>query len=336
MKAFKLYFIDKGKILLCVLLMSLFMACLLALYNVPAGDIAYALCLCFFVIIVMGIFDWLRWHKRYSLITSLYDIDISESDVKNLERNLFLTNLEDTYVQLFYKILRDNVDLNNQILDKQRLREEYYSMWVHQIKTPIAAMKLLLETDEDVPASKEKLTELFRIEQYVDMAIQYERIDSETTDFVFENCKLEPIIRGAIRKYARLFIGKKLSLDFEGTDCEIITDAKWLGFLVEQLLSNAVKYTFKGGVAIRVLPKDEELAVEIEDTGIGIRAQDLPRIWEKGYTGYNGHANEHSTGIGLYLCRQITNRLGYGLDIASKEGEGTKVTILIKSRNDQL
>lgn len=228
----------------------------------------------------------------------------------------------------------------NTAVSEKRDLMEYYTMWVHQIKTPIAALKLLIE--EDIPGEEEpfgadrerlqqqrekrrdeELQQLFAIEQYVNMALSYMRLGSETTDFVLRQTDLDGVIRMAVRRYARHFISKKITLHYEETGARVLTDEKWLGFVIEQLLSNALKYTHEGSITIGM----EKGRLTITDTGIGIRAEDLPRVCEKGYTGYNGHANQKSTGIGLYLCSTILKKLGHSFTITSQEGTGTRVMI---------
>ena len=204
---------------------------------------------------------------------------------------------------------------------------DYYTMWAHQIKTPIFALRLLLQ--ENPTANKEALTELFKIEQYVEMVLGYLRTEDMSSDLKLTRCSLDSIIREQIHKYAGIFVLKKLSLTYEEISENVLTDEKWLGFVIGQILSNALKYTRTGG--IRISLKEDTLI--IEDTGIGIRKEDLPRIFEKGYTGVNGRENNRATGIGLYLSRKIMKRLGHRIYITSEEGNGTKV-FLEFPRND--
>ena len=199
----------------------------------------------------------------------------------------------------------------------------YYAMWAHQIKTPITAMNLLLQQPGE--ADKNALSaELFRIEQYVEMVLSYLKLDGNGSDFVLRKRQLDPIVRGCVRKYAKLFIMKKLPLNFTDTGMTVYTDEKWLSFMIEQLLSNALKYTSNGGISIYA----EGKALVIEDTGIGISPEDLPRLGERGFTGYNGHEDKKSTGLGLYLCKTICGKLGHKLIIESKPQSGTRVKIL--------
>lgn len=200
---------------------------------------------------------------------------------------------------------------------------EYYTIWVHQIKTPIAAMRLQLQ-GEDSDSSRELLEELQRIEQYVEMVLTYLRLDSGSTDYVLKKYDLDDIIRQAVRKYASQFIRKKIRLTYEPLSCEVLTDEKWLLFVIEQVLSNALKYTRSGEISITLeAPK----TLCIRDTGIGIAPEDLPRIFEKGFTGYNGRNDKKASGIGLYLCRRICSRLNHEIIITSKVDVGTEVRI---------
>lgn len=201
--------------------------------------------------------------------------------------------------------------------------EDYYETWVHQVKAPIAVMNVLLQ-QEDTETNQNLKAELFRVEQYVEMALGYVRLDSGTKDLVIAQYPLDEIVRKSIRKYAGQFIRRRIRLIYEGTDQIVLTDEKWLSFIIEQLLSNAVKYTLKGTVTITV---SEEKKLTVTDTGMGIAPEDLPRIFEKGYTGYNGRMERKSTGIGLYLSQMAAKKLGHQITVVSKLGEGSSFTI---------
>ena len=200
--------------------------------------------------------------------------------------------------------------------------QDYFTLWAHQIKTPIAAMRLILQTKPENSAMEIE-GELFRVEQYVEMVLNYLRLDSDSTDFVFRTCALDDIIRQCVRKYAKQFIRKRIRLEYEGTALQVLTDEKWLCFVIEQILSNALKYTAAG--SIRIFTQGETLV--IADTGMGIAPEDLPRVFEKGYTGYNGRTDKKATGIGLYLCKRILQKLGHEISISAQVGKGTRVSI---------
>ena len=200
---------------------------------------------------------------------------------------------------------------------------DYYTTWVHQIKTPISVMRMTLE-GEDTEEHRELSAELFRIEQYVKMVLSYLRLDSDSSDYVFQEYDLDSIIRQAVHKYAPLFVRKKLRLSYEPVNVKVLTDEKWLLFILEQILSNSIKYTQEGSVSITLTP---DKVLNISDTGIGIAPEDLPRIFERGFTGYNGRSDKKSTGLGLYLCKKAAGRLSHKISVQSKPGAGTVVSI---------
>lgn len=329
MKCFYSYIKYNLKWLLLYVCFGATMMGILYLNKIPASEIRYGLLLCL-VLLGLGIVpDFLRYRKRYAALRGL-EASITVS-MENLPETAEV--LEAEYQNLVKILFRERAEKETETTRRERDMMEYCTMWVHQIKTPIAALRLLLQEnsgDAEYAAERtEELQELFRIEQYVEMALQYMRLGSETTDFVLKEVELDRIIREAVHKYARQFISKKISLDYEAVNKRVVTDEKWLEFVIEQLLSNAIKYTQRGRIGIRAEERENaKICLVIEDTGIGIRAEDLPRVCEKGYTGYNGHADKRSTGIGLYLCSSILKKLNHMLQIESEEGVGTKVVIV--------
>ena len=204
---------------------------------------------------------------------------------------------------------------------------DYYTTWVHQIKTPMAVMKLYLGAES--PEHRAMGAELFRMEQYVDMVLQYLRLSSGENDLVIREYRLDELIREAVRKYAAQFVLKKLRLTYIPTEISVVTDRKWFGCILEQLLSNAIKYTPAGGsIDICV----EEDALHISDTGIGIAPEDLPRIFEKGYTGENGRLERTSSGLGLYLAGKAADMLHIPIRVESTVGRGTAFTLHLRQK----
>ena len=222
------------------------------------------------------------------------------------------------------KLHRSQKELVSSMDISAKEAEEYYMLWAHQIKTPISAMNLLLQAGEADP--KILSAELFKIEQYVEMVLHYLREKQMSQDMVLNRYSLSEIIKTAIKKYSRLFILQKIKLNFEPMEVTVLTDEKWLLFALEQIISNALKYTNEGSVSIYMDKENENLLI-IEDTGIGISAEDLPRVVERGFTGYNGRSNQKSTGLGLYLTKEVLKKLGHRLQLESQVGKGTKVMI---------
>ncbi len=292
---------------------------IMALNKVPSLEIKYAVFLMAFLFSVVVVIEFLKYQKDVRYLKALEgEISIS---LENLPKPK--DDMEQGYQRLLLSLMEEKVRIQNVQEARTRDFTEYLTMWIHQVKTPISALHLLFGEKEQFIDLSEEQEELFLMEQYVEMALQYIRLDSETTDFVIAPTALDPVIREAVRKYARIFIRKKIQLEYKGTQEKVITDGKWLGFIIEQILSNALKYTPKGSIKIEVL----ENRITIEDTGIGIEAEDLPRIFEKGYTGFNGHAHRHSSGIGLYMCQKIAKKLAIVLNIESEIAKGTKVTL---------
>lgn len=199
---------------------------------------------------------------------------------------------------------------------------EYYTLWVHQIKTPIAALSLVLQKMDNDTSGVIK-QELFKIEQYADLALRYVKLTDISSDLVIERCLLEDAVAASVKKYAVLFVYQKLLLDLAPLDRAVMSDKRWLCFILEQILSNAIKYTHDGGVKIYM----QSNKLVIEDTGIGIRDEDLPRIFMKGYTGCNGRLDNRASGIGLYLAKKAADALGITISVESKVGAGTKVSL---------
>lgn len=248
-----------------------------------------------------------------------------------------LTSADSIEESLYQEIIAELDYIKRNAVENIKKREnemnDYYNLWVHQIKTPIAAMKLLLQSQESAAMNNSIYDEnnillrqeLFKIEQYAEMVLQFLRLESISSDFRLEECDLYELTKQAVKKYSISFIGKKLTLNFEPFEVSVITDEKWLSLVIEQVLSNALKYTKQGSITISA--DEEQKLLVIKDTGIGINGEDLPRIFDKGFTGYNGRIDKRSTGIGLYLCKQVINRLLNKIWVESELGKGTAVYI---------
>ena len=195
----------------------------------------------------------------------------------------------------------------------------------HQIKTPIAALNLLLQGEKQDAAVCRQ--ELFKIESYVEMALNYLRFEEMSNDLVLERNSLEQLVRQVVKKYAAIFIYNHISIQLEHLNYTVLTDEKWFCFALEQILSNALKYTKQGSVKISAEETENGLQIFVKDTGIGIKREDLPRIFEKGFTGSNGRNGKKSTGMGLYLCRRLCEKLGIAIEAESVRGEGTKMIL---------
>ena len=311
---FLAYLKRQWKLLLLLIGIAAVFAAVFSLYDLPAEAVGYGTALCLVLGALLFALGYWRFRSRHRELQRL--LDRAEEPVLPLPPAGDL--LEADYQALLTAVAAHRTRLLARERDKLEDMTDYYTLWAHQIKTPMAAAGLLLQED---PPPRERLeAELIKIGQYVDMVLGYLRLDSDSTDYVFQDTDLDALLRQAVRKFARLFILKRITLDFQETGRTVLSDGKWLSFVVEQLLSNALKYTPAGGT-VRIYGDGETLV--IADTGIGIREEDLPRIFEKGFTGYNGRTGQKSTGIGLYLCRRVMEKLNHDLTIVSRPGHGT-------------
>ena len=303
------------KTALVFLLFAIIYAAVFSLYALEAEAVFYAAGLCVLAAVVIMGFRFAgfvrNYHHRKQILQHI------ELEYQNLPKAETVS--EKNYQQMIYALGKINSSLLTDWQREQQDSLDYYTTWVHQIKTPIAVMRMTLQ-GEDTEDHRELLAELFRIEQYVEMVLSYIRLGSSQTDFVFQEYDLDAIIKQAIHKYAAQFVRCRIRLIYEPVEMKVLTDEKWLLFILEQLLSNAVKYTRKGTVTISVSP-DQVLSVA--DTGMGIAPEDLPRIFEKGFTGYHGRTDKKATGLGLYLCKQTAEKLGIDISVKSEPGKGS-------------
>ena len=218
------------------------------------------------------------------------------------------------------RLLNENKNLKSEMLNQKDDLNAYFLMWLHQIKTPMTVSKLLLEKPDDTTNTKLKM-QLMYIEQYINMAMNYLKMIDHSTDMDITEVNLDDIIKNLLKKYSLLFIHNHISLEYQSNLTYVISDSQWLTILIEQILSNALKYTENGKIAIQYL--EEKHALEIRDTGIGIRSEDIPKIFDRGYSGFNGRMNEKSSGLGLYLARKISERLNIQIEVESKLSQGS-------------
>lgn len=315
---------EAGYWLLCALLSAMvFFLC-----GLPLAPVAYAMGLwLFFGVIILGV-RFYAFVSRHRLLQGMLG-EISDS-LEHLPAARDL--LEEDYQELLKTLLREKQLLQTRNDRSYEELLDYYTLWVHQVKTPIAAMQLILQ-EEDNPEYLELRSELFKLRQYVEMVLCYLRLDSPSTDFVFQHWALDAVIREAVHTYAGQLVRRKVQLNYTPIEREVLTDGKWLQFVVEQVLSNALKYAPGGTVTIRA---EGESILIIEDDGIGIAAEDIPRIFEQGFTGFNGRGGRRSTGLGLYLCKRIMDRMGHSISISSMPGQGTKVILGLSRKSLEL
>ena len=290
-----------------------------ALYHLSLAAVAYPMGLCLFIGLVVMVLDFKKVYQKHRALSAIQGM--TDAMIAELPESRGI--LDSDYQKIIHLLCQEQSQRVSDMNLKYQDMIDYYTIWAHQIKTPIASMHLHLQ-NEDTPLARQLSSDLMRIEQYVEMVLMFLRLDSDSTDYVIREHDLDTIVRQSVRKFAGEFIAKKLKLVYEPMEAKVITDDKWLSFVVEQVLSNALKYTPSGSITISLeAPK----TLCIRDTGIGIAPEDLPRIFEKGYTGYNGRSDKRASGIGLYLCRRICKNLGHSISATSAPDEGTTIRI---------
>ena len=302
-------------------------------YGDMLGNMTYALGLAAFCGGCYLIWDYVRYRGKYREVQWLCQAEERSGSLPQAS-----SSIEKAYQQIIMAQESEKKELVTRLDDKQQNMADYYTMWTHQIKIPLAAMDLLLQDDNrgtgengDFQTVRQLREEVFKTGQYVDMALHYARMESISADLSFARLNVEDLVKAALKKYWILFSGSGLNLHLEEWHGQVVTDGKWFTFVFEQVLSNALKYTKEGSISIYgadesgVPVKEACSYLVVADTGIGIEESDLPRIFERGFTGGNGRIGHRSTGIGLYLCRQVMDRLGLPIRVESKRHEGTKV-----------
>lgn len=310
----RLRLILTGAAFICIFALSF------ALYHLPLAAVAYPTGICLLLGCLLAANPIRKAHQKHETLTKICPHSWNTVSDELLPYD---TIEDEDYRHIIENLCREIRSIEAQTDGSRKEMIDYYTTWVHQIKTPIASMRLHLKA-VDTTLARKLLSDLLHIEQYVDMVLTYLRIGSNTTDYVFREVALDDILRENIRKFRGDFIMKNLALQYEPSGVTVVSDEKWLFFVVGQILSNSLKYTKEGAVTISMeAPK----TLCIKDTGIGIAPEDLPRIFEQGYTGYNGREEKRASGIGLYLCKQICDRLGHTISVTSTPEVGTEIRI---------
>lgn len=317
MKLFFQYLKSKKRTLAVLLLFVIIFAITFTLYRLPLFAVLYPAVICVLFGSVILIRDFIKTKKKHDSIQMLTHLSAEQANELPESENI----CEEDYKELVRTLQKEVLDTKQQAQSSYNDMVNYYTVWAHQIKTPISSMKLTLQ-NEDSELSRKLGVDIFRTQQYVEMVLAFLRLGSQSNDYLFKEYSIDEIIRPCIRKFSSEFIGRKLTLTYEPVNTKIITDEKWFSFVIEQILSNALKYTKDGGISIYV---ENGCKLCIEDTGMGIAPEDLPRIFEKGYTGYNGRTEKSASGLGLYLCKRICDNLGIKIDIRSQINKGTTV-----------
>ena len=315
MKLFLRYLKCRLGLLLLFAAFALILAFSFVLYHLPAEAVLYPAALCLVLGAVVLAVDFIRIRRRHRLLTDLSEMESELPEARGIEAA--------DYREIVLRLRELNRDLTTRSENDRSSMVDYYTLWVHQIKTPIASMRLRLQ-EEDTALARSLLADLGRIERYVSMVLTYLRLEEGASDYVIRETDLDGVLRPVLRQFAGEFISRRLKLDYTPVDAKVLTDEKWLSFVVEQVLSNALKYTPEGTVSVYM---ESPSVLCVRDTGIGIAPEDLPRVFDRNYTGLAGRLDKRASGIGLNLCKRVCDNLGHGLSIESGPDKGTTVRI---------
>ena len=295
------------------------------LYRIPIEVILYPYILTIVFVLMVLLFDYIKYKEKVNKISQICNDISSCYSVKINYKNIF----DEYYLDIINELLKENRKQVSQIQKKVSDINDYFSIWVHQIKTPIASMKLKIDNEQmDL---LQLASDLNRIDHYVDLVLSFLKFDEEKIDLYFRKTDVDRIMRESLKKFSNDFIIKKIRLDYKLSKREVLTDEKWLSFVFDQLLSNALKYTDKGTISIYY---DGDSCLCIKDSGIGIALADMERLFEKGFTGYNGRQYKKASGIGLYMCKRMCDKLNIGISIESVVNEYTLVKLKFLSNEE--
>ena len=295
------------------------------LYRIPIEVILYPYILTIVFVLIVSLFDYIKYKEKVNKIIQICNDISSCYSVKINDKNIF----DEYYLDIINELLKENRKQVSQIQKKVSDINDYFSIWVHQIKTPIASMKLKIDNEQmDL---LQLASDLNRIDHYVDLVLSFLKFDEEKIDLYFRKTDVDRIMRESLKKFSNDFIIKKIRLDYKLSKREVLTDEKWLSFVFDQLLSNALKYTDKGTITIYY---DGDSCLCIKDSGIGIALADMERLFEKGFTGYNGRQYKKASGIGLYMCKRMCDKLNIAISIESVVDEYTLVKLKFLSNEE--
>lgn len=268
-----------------------------------------------------------QWYQKFSspIDASVTNLSLPITGAHSNEQRLY---------QVYINSLLNGHQMQlNDVLSKQQEQEDFLNAWIHDIKVPLTGIQLLIETSDGKLSEKQVMQteiELKKIENFVEQVIYYSRLDSFSNDYLIQDYSLKKIVNLVIRDNMNLFFSKHIRFSFKNDDISVLTDSKWLRFILNQIITNSLKYTPENGeITISLTNNTKETTLSIKDTGIGIPKVDLARVFEKGFTGNNGRQfNQNATGLGLYLAHQLSQKLGHRLSINSSIDQGTTVTII--------
>lgn len=318
---------DKIAIISCNLLMFIILAAIMCAIDVSFLLIVLVFCIWFFPLVSYMAYEFIKYKNYYDEINSI---------LEKLDKKYLLPEMlkEANFVQgeklnnILKEICRDMHEHVKYYKDMQADYREYVEAWVHEIKTPIASAKLVIENNQNEVTNKIDYR-ISKIEEYVEQALYYSRSNNANKDYIIKEINLDNIVRKVVKRNYRDFIHKKIKIDIGDLNEIVYSDEKWVEFIINQIIGNSIKYSINKEAVISIysVKKANSVMLIMEDNGVGIIDKDINRVFEKGFTGENGRRFSKSTGMGLYLCKKLCSKLGLKISISSEVNKGTKVKL---------
>lgn len=326
------YLKDKIVFLIINLILFISLSVIMVFLKIGTGIIFLVFCIWFGPLTAYMIIELISKKKYYDdIVSAIEGLDKKYLLPEIVERPDFIEG------RIIYDVLREtNKDMHENVKkyeDMQKEYKEYIETWVHEIKTPIASTKLIIENNESVTTDKINL-EIKKVEGFIEQVLYYSRSNDVSKDYIVKEFELKSAVMKAIKRNSRDFINKKIALNIDSIDGNVFSDSKWVEFIVNQIIGNSIKYSKSQGGIVKIYSTENRnnIVLSIEDNGVGIIDRDVNRVFEKGFTGENGRSFGRSTGIGLYLCKELCIKLGLGIQIESKESIGTTVNLIFPIR----
>lgn len=322
------YLKDRTLLLLINFILFIIISGIMLLINIGNNIIILVFCIWFLPLLSYIFTEFIKQKGYYDKLNSMID---------SLDKRYLLSEIikEPEFLEgkIVYDLLKQaNRDMHEHVKkyrDMESEYREYIETWVHEIKTPIASTKLIIENNQS-EITRNINYQIKKIEEYIEQVLYYSRSNNVSKDYIIKEVSLDILIKNVIKRNSRDFINKRISIDIADVEGTVFSDVKWLEFILNQVIGNAIKYTSvkEGKVKVYTVKNENNIVLRIEDNGIGIIDKDVNRVFEKGFTGENGRKLGRSTGIGLYLCKKLCEQLGLGISLTSKIGNGTKVSII--------
>lgn len=325
---------DKGVFLASNLIILIVIASVMISFNMPLVMFFFTGCVWFLPLLSYMTIDYIKYRRYFNDL----EVILEGLDKKYLlpeiieEENFLVAEKTNEILRILSRDMHENVKYYRTMQEEYR---EYIETWVHEIKTPIASTKLLIENNNNDVTKKIDM-QIDKIENFVEQVLYYSRSDEVGKDFIIKEINLQEVVKRVIKRNFREFISKNIKLQLEPIDETVFCDTKWIEFILNQIIGNSIKYSKEKESIIKIQAEkiNNSVVLTIEDNGVGIIDRDIQRVFDKGFTGENGRLFGKSTGMGLYLCKKLCNKLSLGLNIKSQEGKGTKVSIIFN--NDKL